>query len=360
MADEAGEKTEAPTARRRQEAREKGQIPRSQDLSAAALLLSAVLLLKWFGSGMMMTMRDIMHHALGEGLHDLRTPSLASTLMDLSARAAMAMAPFMLGLMVVAVAINLAQVGLFFSPNKVQPNLAALNPLKGLKKIFGAGQGVVTLLMNLFKLVLITMVAYSAIAGRIGLITGSQQLSHEQIFGLGATIMYDIAFRIAILLLVLSLIDYVYQRYKIEKQLKMTKQEVKEEMKRMEGDPHIKQRRRQIQQQQAMGRIRQDVPTADVIVTNPTHYAIAIKYEAGMTAPKVVAKGVDFLALRIREIAGESGIPILERPPLARALYKHVEVGQEVPEQFYSAVAEILAYVYELNGKAKRRQAVPA
>jgi flagellar biosynthetic protein FlhB len=137
----------------------------------------------------------------------------------------------------------------------------------------------------------------------------------------------------------------------------MTKQEVKDEMRRMDGDPQIKQRRRQIALQRVYQRIKKDVPTADVVVTNPTHFAIALKYEAGeMHAPRVVAKGADLLALRIREIAVAHGVPIVERPPLARAMYKLVEVGQEIPEQFYSAVAEILAYVYELSGKVRARK----
>jgi flagellar biosynthesis protein FlhB len=301
-----------------------------------------------------------MTHYLGEGLHARPQTGIGEMLMTLAVRLVLALCPFLLGMMLVAIVINLVQVGFFVNMEKLQPKLEQLNPLKGLKKIFGAGQGVVTMLMNLLKVSLIGIVVYSAVHDRMGQIAGSQLLTHEQIFALGAKILYDIALRVAVLLLVLAILDYAYQRYKIEKQLKMTKQEVKEEMKKMEGDPHIKARRRQIAQQRATQRLKQDVPTADVIVTNPTHYSIAIKYEAGMTAPKVVAKGVDFLALRIREIAGESGIPILERPPLARALYKHVEVGQEIPEQFYSAVAEILAYVYELNGKAKRRTAIPA
>jgi flagellar biosynthetic protein FlhB len=164
--------------------------------------------------------------------------------------------------------------------------------------------------------------------------------------------------RIATVLLVLAILDYLYQRFRIEKELKMTKEEVKEEMKRMEGDPKIKSRRRQIAQQAAMQRLKKDVPTADVVVTNPTHFAVALKYDpTGMAAPRVIAKGQDFLALKIREIAAEAGIPILERPPLARTLYRTVEVGQEIPEQLYAAVAEILAYVYELTGKSRRRPA---
>lgn len=357
MADSAGEKTEAPTPRRRAEAREQGNIPRSADLSAAALLLSAIMLLKWFGDNIVGTFRDVMQTMLGaEMLGDFRTPSIGETLLMMFARCATALAPFLLGLMVVAIAINLAQVGLFFSPKRIQPKLEMLSPLRGLKKIFGGGQGVVTLLMNFVKMLMIAAVAYSAVYDRLGLIAGSQQLEHTQIFVLIAGVMYDIAIRIALLLLVLSIADYAYQRYKIEKQLKMSKQEIKDEAKKMDGDPQIKARRRQIQQQRAMQRFRKDVPTADVIVTNPTHYAVALKYESGaMHAPKVIAKGADFMALKIREIAAEHGVPILERPPLARALYKTVEVGQEIPEEYYAAVAEILAYVYEISGKAKRQ-----
>jgi len=189
----------------------------------------------------------------------------------------------------------------------------------------------------------------------------AQALDFKQIFNLGATMVYSIGMRIATVLLVLAILDYVYQRFRVETELKMNKQEVKEEMRRMEGDPKIKQRRRQIAMQQKVQRLKKDVPTADVVVTNPTHYAVALKYDPdGMISPKVVAKGQDFLALRIREIAAEAGVPILERPPLARSLYRLVEVGQEIPEDFYAAVAEILAYVYELTGNSKRGSAQAA
>jgi flagellar biosynthetic protein FlhB len=222
-------------------------------------------------------------------------------------------------------------------------------------RILGGGNGWVQLLMNFAKVGLVAAVAWSAVSGRIEQILAVQTLSLMQIFGLSGEVIYAIALRLAIVLLVLALLDYLWQRYRVEKKLKMTKQEVKDEMKRMEGDPLIKQRRRQIALQRAMQRVRSVVPTADVIVTNPTEYAVALKYEDGMTAPKVVAKGRGYVAQKIREIALEHGIPILERPPLARALWRTVEVGQEIPEQFYAAVAEILAYVYELTGKARRR-----
>jgi flagellar biosynthetic protein FlhB len=214
-----------------------------------------------------------------------------------------------------------------------------------------------SVLMSVLKLVLVSISAYSAICDKMGLIVLSQQLTNMQIFALGAQVVYDIALRIGIVLFVLAIIDYAYQKYRIEQQLKMSKQEVKEEMRRMEGDPHIKQRRRQIAMQIATKKLQKDVPTADVVVTNPTHFAVALKYDSDkMHAPRVVAKGADLMAQRIREIAAANGVPILERKPLARALYKMCDVGDEIPEEWYSAVAEILAYVYELTGKMRDRR----
>ncbi len=166
-------------------------------------------------------------------------------------------------------------------------------------------------------------------------------------------VVFEVALRMALVLLVLGLIDYAYQRWRLEQSLRMTRQEVRDELKRMEGDPLIKQRRRQLQQQLAVQRINLDVPKADVVVTNPTEYAVALRYdEVTMQAPRVLAKGRDYLALRIRQVAEQHGVPIVQRPPLARALYATVEVGQEIPPQFYRAVAEVLAYVYRITGKA--------
>ena len=359
MADSDGDKTEAPTPRRRQEARDAGQIARSQDLTTAALMLSAVLLLSWTGPGIVAACRALMQRFLVEELANTELPDPGTLIMQIAGRLAMPLAPLFLGLMGVAIVANVAQVGLFFSPEKIQPNWAALNPTKGLSKIFGAGQGFVSLAMNLLKMGLIGYIAYSAVGRRFGEIIGASALTHEQVFALGADILKSLALRIAVLMLVLAVLDYAYQKYKITQALKMTKQEVKDEMKSMDGDPHIKQRRRQIAMQRHVQRMKQSVPTADVIVTNPTHYAIALKYDpTNMTSPKVVAKGADVLALKIREIAAEHGIPILERPPLARALYRTVEVGQEIPEEYYAAVAEILAYVYEISGKSRVK--VPA
>ena len=355
MAEDAGDKTEAPTPRKRAEARERGNIARSQDLSAAVLLISVLMLLNGYGPDLVGALKLLVEEMLSRSaMADLRTDGLAATFLRAVAVVAVAAAPLFLGLMLVAVVVNLAQVGFFLNTKRLQPNLAALNPLKGLGKLFGKSQTLVQLGMNLMKLLLVGAVAYSAVHGRAAEIVESQALGFLQIFGLGAGIIYSIGLRVGIVLLILAVIDYAYQRFRIERELKMTKQEVKDEMRRMEGDPHIKGRRRQIAMQIATQKLKKDVPTADVVVTNPTEFAVALKYDPdAMHAPRVVAKGQDFMALRIREIAIAAGVPILERKPLARALYKLVDVGDEIPEQFYAAVAEILAYVYELTGKSK-------
>ena len=359
MAEEAGDKTEAPTPRRRAEAREQGNIARSPDLVAAALLIGIMYTLSATGPGLMRALKALMAEVLSlDVLGNSSTHDVFRMCLLMVKAIGGAMAPLLAVAVAIAILVNLFQVGLFFSTKRLQPNIAALNPFKGIGKLFGGGQGFGHLVLNLIKVSLLALTAYSAIHGRIKDIVLAQQLSFLQSFGLGAAIVYSIAIRVGMLLLVLAIIDYAYQRYRIEKSLKMTKQEVKEEMRRMEGDPQIKQRRRQIAVQRVMQRIKKDVPTADVVVTNPTHFAIALKYEAGaMHAPRVIAKGADLIALRIREIAAANGIPIVERPPLARSLYKLCEVGQEIPEQFYATVAEILAYVYELSGRVRRKTA---
>lgn len=358
MADDFGEKTEAPTPRKRQEAREQGRIARSQDLSSAALLVGAMVLLKAFGDDVAESLRLLVAKSLSAEALSNGSPAAAldpfrSPLVHL----AKSLAPLFAGAALLVVAVNLAQVGWAFNPKRLQPNLGALNPFKGIGRLFGKGRSPAQAVMAALKLVVVTAVAYSALHGRLPEVVAAQELTYLQILGLAAGIVYSIGLRVGVALLVLAILDYALQRYRLEKQLKMTKQEVKEEMRRMEGDPKIKQRRRQIAMQIANQRLKKDVPTADVIVTNPTEFAVALKYDNGtMHAPRVIAKGQGLVAKRIREIAIASGVPILERKPLARALFKLVEVGQEIPEQFYAAVAEILAYVYELSGRARVRQ----
>jgi flagellar biosynthetic protein FlhB len=360
MADDYGEKTEAPTPRRRQEAREQGNIARSPDLTASVLIISAMVLLSWYGSGLVKALRALMAEMLSaRALSNFDPAAVFISILSALRTVGGALAPLLVGAMLIAIIVNIAQVGLFFSTKRLQPNLEALNPVRGVSRLFSRGNGLVQLVMNLLKLTCVGLVAYSAIVARMEQIVQSQHRGYLQIFLLAGGIIYSIAIRIGVMLLILAIIDYVWQRRRREQQLKMTKQEVKEEMRRMEGDPLIKQRRRQIALQRVKQSIKKNVPTADVVVTNPTHFAVALKYDSdNMHAPRVVAKGADFIAQLIRETAAENGVPILERAPLARALYKMVEVGQEIPEQFYAAVAEILAYVYELSGKLQRAQGV--
>jgi flagellar biosynthetic protein FlhB len=360
MADDGqGDKTEAPTPRRRQEARDQGNIPRSPDIVAATLLISMMVLLGWYGPGVIRSLKDLMTEMLSESSINGGMAALHGDAGSALRAVARSLAPLFIGACIVAILSNLAQVGLFFNVERLQPNFAALNPLRGLGRVFGGGNGnFMRLLMGMAKMLMVSFVAYTAVSGKISLIVSAQRLTALQAFHLGGSVVYSILIRVGILLFVLAILDYFYQRYRIEESLKMSKQEIKDEMRSMEGDPKIKQRRRQIALQRVMQRIKKDVPTADVVVTNPTHFAVALQYDSKtMHAPRVVAKGQDLIAMRIREIAAASGVPILERKPLARALYKMCEVGQEIPEEFYSTVAEILAYVYELSGKMKGKKA---
>ena len=359
--DDSGDKTEAPTPRRRQEAREQGNVAKSVDLSAAAVMIGSMLLLRSYGINVILALRVFLQQMLTFGRSDAAPAELLYDFVRGIAMVGAALAPIFIGLIVIAILSNVLQTGLIFNPGRLTPNFAGLNPFKGFGKLFGGGRGPMSVLMNIFKLLLVAVLSYSAIHQRLGLIVLAQQLNYLQIFQLGAQTIFDVALRVGIALFVLAIIDYAYQRYQIEQGLKMSKQEIKEEMRRMEGDPLMKQRRRQIAVQIAHKKLRKDVPKADVIVTNPTHYAIALQYDSKtMRAPIVIAKGGDFMAMRIREIAAEHGIPILERAPLARALFKLCDIGDPIPAEFYSAVAEILAYVYELTGKMKKGRLQPA
>jgi flagellar biosynthesis protein FlhB len=361
MAEESsGDKTEAPTPKRREEAREQGNIARSPDLSAAVLLVGGMYMLKWYGTRLVNVLSSTLREMLGhDSMSDVTTHHLSSMITGSALHVGIAMAPLLAGVMLIAVLVNMAQMGLIFNPSRLAFNLGALNPLRGLSRLFSGGQGLVKLGMSMLKLCLVGLMAYSAIHGRIAQIIFSQEMEFLQIFGLAADILFNIAIRVGILLFVLALLDYLWQRHRIEQGLKMTKQEVKDEMKSMEGDPRLKARRRQIAMARLKEQLKKDVPKADVVVTNPTEFAVALQYDPDkMNAPKVVAKGQGYIAARIRQLAIEHGIPILERKPLARALYKMCHVGQEVPEQYFSAIAEILAYVYELNGKFKQKHFV--
>lgn len=353
MADDDSEKTEAATPRRKQEAREEGNIVRSQDLTAAATLLGTVILLNIFGMHMLSSMKVTVETMLSSAhaTNATRADDLTGMFAYGLRLAVAGAAPLLLSIAGITLIAAISQVGFILTGKPLMPQFSRLSPLSGLKKLFDARAGV-RLVMSLAKVAVIASVAGWVIYDDLPQILILTDLEIGPLFAASCELVYALALKLALLLVALALLDYAFQFWQHGKDLRMSKQEIKEEMKRMEGDPLIKQRRSRVARQLAMQRVGQAVPQADVIVTNPTHFAVALKYDSKtMRAPKVVAKGADFLALHIRQLAAAHGVPIIERKELARALYANVEPGQEVPAEFYNAVAEILAYVYRIGGR---------
>lgn len=346
-ADDAGEKSEQPTARRLQEARDNGQVAKSMDLTAAIAMLGGMVLLQFYREGMLEAMLA-MCGDLGMPI-DISGGQINTWIARVANAAAKILLPFLMFLVLIVLVGSYLQSGWVLSWKKLMPDAKNLSPAKGIKRIFSK-DAVTKLLMGIAKMVVVTAVAWFTIVPRIGSVLGSGNGQPGAVLKFALDLMFTVAFRLVLVLFLLGLIDYVYQRYSLAQNLKMTKQEVKDEMKRMEGDPLLKQRRRQVQAKIAMQRIGIDVPKADVVVTNPSEFSVAIRYdESSMSAPRMLAKGKDLLALRIRQVAQRHGIPIVQRPPLARALYASCQPGQEIPATHYRAVAEVLAYVYQLD-----------
>lgn len=347
--DEAGDKTEPATQRRRDEAREQGRIARSSDLVAAAGVLAGLVSLSVLG-------RDWLPQMLASATLLGDTPDVSISgvkiwTIRMAYIAAYIAVPMMLLLVVIAVAASMAQTGPLITWKKLTPELDKINPLNGAKRICSF-DSLTRLGMTCLKLTIVGVVAYYAIQEQMPIVLALGGAAPAPLLAASLSIIYTVGIKVALALLILALADFAIEKFKLERSLRMTKQEVRDELKNMEGDPLIKHRRRQIQHRIAMQRVRMDTPKADVVVTNPTHYAVALKYDqATMTAPRVLVKGKDLMALRIRQIAQEHGIPVIERAPLARALYATAEVGQEVPPNLYRAVAEVLAYVYQLSGR---------
>ncbi len=353
MADDLGERTEEATPKRRQESREEGKVAKSQDLSGAALLVLTSLALAAAAMWMLGQGRLVLAAILsGATVSDPLDPAeVSTTLRYVGMAGARAAAPILLVAWGAGLIAQISQIGWVFSPKALKPSLSKLNPLSGFKRIFGLS-GVVKASLDVLKVLIVAVVVVITVRQHADQILVLPYLTVMQCLGTVGDLMFDLALRILAVLLLLGLIDFSYQRWKHAKDMRMTKQQVKDEMKQTEGDPDVKRRRLRMQRQIALQRISTAVPNADVVVTNPEHVAVAIRYEQEkMDAPVVIAKGADHLAIRIRQIAMRHAIPIVERKPLARALYKQVAVGQAVPPDFYAAVAEVLAYVYRMSGK---------
>jgi flagellar biosynthetic protein FlhB len=352
MADQDGDKTQDPTPHRRQQAREQGQVAKSQDLGSAALLLVGLLLLLMLGGGVVDFVAAYGRRQLGgEAWLSADTNFVASEWIRVMFGLGKVVLPLFGILMIGGIVANVMQIGFLFLPEKLLPDITRLDPLKGFGRIFSLAN-FVHLAFGIVKLLLIGTVAYICLWKQKDTILGLTGLSVPEIAAFLPDTLLWISIKIAFALLILALLDYGFQWWKHEQDLRMTNQEVREEMKNLEGNPQVISRRKQVQRQLAMNRLSTEVPKADVIITNPTELAIAIQYLPDeMAAPIVVAKGAGEVAKRIRKLALENGVPIVERKPLAQALYRDVDIGKPIPSEKYAAVAEVLAYVYQLKGK---------
>lgn len=353
MGDSGGERTEKATPKKRKDAREKGQVRKSQEVNTALMLIILFAALMLVAPGMWDGMLSLLRDTLTGDLYtyDITTSNLGGLFLEVIRRFAVIVLPILAIALIGGVAANLLQVGFLFSTKALAPKMDRINPLKGFKRIFSM-RTLYELAKSIIKVVIIGIIAYNQYISnkdKMPLLLGSNVAVS---FAAGMDIVAQAALTIGIAMLIFSALDYFYQWWKYEKDLKMTKYEVKMEYKQNEGDPQIKSKIKQKQRQMAMMRMMQSVPEADVVITNPTHFAVALKYDEGVArAPVVVAKGADHVAMRIKEIARESNVEIVENKPVARGLFELCEIGAEVPVELYQAVAEILAYVYKLKNK---------
>lgn len=353
MADDMGEKTEQPTGKRLSDAREKGEVGKSQDLTAAIIMTGALVLMVVFAQSTLVRMVSITRHNLDPETvaSSLLVGDIVADLNHTGYQMALVLAPFMILMVLICWLAQFLQVGWLLSAKPLAPKLDKLSPLKGLKRMLSK-RSVIKGGLDLLKFALVGGVAFLATNFERELIAALPSLTVIQSVVVAGEIIVRIAIWALLMLIFLGLADFAYQKWQRKQDLKMSKHEVKDERKSMEGDMEQKAKRLRMGREIAMQRLQMDIPKADVIVTNPTHYAVALKYDKGsMDAPRLIAKGGDFLAMRIRQIATTAGVPIVERPPLARALYHNVEVGQQIHPEHFEAVAEVLAYVYRLDGR---------
>jgi flagellar biosynthetic protein FlhB len=352
MAEQEGqEKTEVPTEKKRRESREEGQVAFSKELSSAALLAGIVLTRVATSPIILDAMRQLMSQIFRDlaQSEELSIDSIFTLSGEILSIILPAFAPFAAVIIFVGIFASVLQVGVLITFKAIAPKFNKISPLTGLKRLFSS-QSLADFLKSMAKLIIVGFVGYLTYIEKITELNGLSVSTPESILIYNFTVVAEVAGKIVLALVAIAIFDYFYQRWHHEQQLMMTKQEVKDETKQTEGDPQLKARIRQIQREMSNARMMQEVPKADAVIVNPTHFSVAILYDRDvMTAPEVIAKGADHLALRMRTVARENNVPILERPELARDLYANVEIGDDIPERFYKAIAEILAFVYRLR-----------
>lgn len=350
--DDGQEKTEDATPRKRQKSREEGNVSKSQEINSVIVMLAAFLMLKLYGKTMFDTISQAARHIfINAGNIDITFGNFKMLYLFIISRLAIIALPVMIVIMIAGVLANYAQIGVLFTLKPLTPNFERLNFIAGAKKLISK-RSLMELFKSIFKISIVTLIFYYIFKDEYENFLPLIYQSTGQIFVYAAEMTYEIGLKTSLALLILALLDFAFQRYQYEEDLKMSKQEIKEEMKDIEGDPQIKAKIRQIQREMAQNRMMQEVPDSDVVITNPTHIAVAVKYDPSvMNAPFVVAKGEGVIAHKIKEIALEHDIPIIENKLLARMINETTEIGDGIPESLFKAVAEVLAYVYQLKGK---------
>lgn len=347
------EKTEQPTSRRLEEAKERGNVAKSQELNSVAILIAAMIAFKavssLFGDNLQ---RYLISLYRDSSLTDITVQSLPLLISDFLKMFALLVGPILGILLIFALAINYAQVGVIFAKKALTPDFKRINPAEGFKKLFSM-RSLAELLKGLLKILIVGLVSYFVIVKWQDAYLLLPNRTVSEIIGFTVSLFFELTIKITIALFFLAAADFAYQKWQHTKSLKMSKEEVKEDMKQQEGDPQVKGRIRSLQKQMTRKRMMQAVPEATVVVTNPTHIAIALKYEpkSKSDAPIVVAKGKLKMAEKIKEIARLHDVPVIENKPLARSLFDVCEVGVEIPAAFYQAIAEILGQVYAMNKK---------
>ena len=351
-----GEKTEPATSKKLSDARSEGQVCRSRELDQAIMLVGLFLTLKITVASMGSTFLEVFSVVYNkipetEAAKELTTTVVMSYIQHVALQSLKLAGPFFAAGFLIAFLSNLVQVKWKVSTKPLKPRLDKFNPANGFKRMFSK-DSLFELLKSVVKIIMIAIIAYTSIRSHAEEIFLMYHITLNQAIAQIGSIVIDVGLKIAYVYCVVGAVDYVYQRHKFNEDMKMTKQEVNDEMKNSEGDPQIKGKQRQRMQEASRRRMMQNVPQADVVITNPTHYAVALKYDAGTgTAPVLLAKGADLIAQRIKEIAKENKVEIVENKPLARMIYTNVEIGHEIPPELYQAVAEILAAVYRARNQ---------
>lgn len=353
-----GEKTEPATQKKLNDARKEGQVAKSREIANGLGLLALFLILKLWVGNIGVQLMEVFPNVYGR-IPDVVTfwkgnmpqTDVKAVFIMMLTRVLIIIAPMLIIGFIVSFVSDVVQVGWKPTLKPLQPKFSKMNPLQGFKKFFSVN-AVVELVKSIAKIGLVIYICYGYLKDKWGLLLLLYDMSLMQGVGLAAEIVTDLGIRISAVYMIIALADFAYQKVKFSNDMKMTKQEIKEEYKQQEGDPQIKGQIRQKMREASRRRMMQNLPQADVVITNPTHYAVAIKYDPEVAdAPLVIAKGEDFMAARIKEVARENSIEIVENKPLARMLYANVDIGQAVPPELYQAVAEVLAFVYHLQGK---------